>query len=109
MTALATFTIRNLEDSTKAQLRLQAASHGRPMEEEARSILCQAVGSSPPQSPREGLGSRIHVHFRRFGGVELALPERGDQPQHGRLRHDLLRPDQPPGCRPTLGSRDGEG
>lgn len=58
---MATFTIRNLEDSSKAQLRLQAASHGRPMEEKARSILCQAVRSSPTQSPREGLGSRFSL------------------------------------------------
>jgi plasmid stability protein len=29
---MASLTIRNLEDSTKAQLRLQAARHGRSME-----------------------------------------------------------------------------
>jgi plasmid stability protein len=40
---MATLTIRNLEDSTKSQLRLQAARHGRSMEEEARVILRQAV------------------------------------------------------------------
>jgi plasmid stability protein len=81
MTAMATLTIRNLEDSTKAQLRLQAARHGRSMEEEARAILRQAVGGSQPQPPLEGVGSRIQAHFARLGGVELELPERAGFPQ----------------------------
>lgn len=36
---MASLTIRNLDDATKAQLRLQAARHGHSMEEEARRIL----------------------------------------------------------------------
>jgi len=81
MTPMATLTIRNLEDSTKAQLRLQAARHGRSMEEEARAILRQAVSGSPPQPPVEGVGSRIQAHFAQLGGVELELPDRTGPPQ----------------------------
>jgi len=44
---MASLTIRNLEDGVKARLRVQAARHGRSMEEEARSILRQAVGGGP--------------------------------------------------------------
>ena len=77
---MATLTIRNLDDSTKAQLRLQAARHGRSMEEEARSILRQAVAGSPPQPAMAGVGHRIQAHFARLEGVELDLPVRSDQP-----------------------------
>ena len=38
-----TLTIRNLEAPVKQKLRLQAASHGRSMEAEAREILTKAV------------------------------------------------------------------
>lgn len=78
---MATLTIRNLEDSTKAQLRLQAARHGRSMEEEARVILRQAVIGLQTAESREGVGSRIHGHFAQLGGVNLELPERADHPQ----------------------------
>jgi len=73
---MASLTIRNLDDATKAQLRLQAASHGRSMEEEVRTILRQAVRAPAGSSGGLGLGSRIHAHFAALGGVELDLPER---------------------------------
>lgn len=41
-----TLTIRNLEESVKHLLRMQAASHGRSMEAEARNILTTAL--KPP-------------------------------------------------------------
>ncbi len=78
---MATLTIRNLEDSTKSQLRLQAARHGRSMEEEARVILRQAVTGAQSEENREGVGRRIHAHFARLGGVELELPDRTGHPQ----------------------------
>jgi plasmid stability protein len=74
---VATITIRNLDDDLKARLRLQAARHGRSMEEEARVILRQAVTPPPPLDVSAGgLGSRIHAHFADLGGVELELPPR---------------------------------
>ena len=38
-----TLTIRNLEEPVKQALRMQAASHGRSMEAEAREILSRGV------------------------------------------------------------------
>ena len=38
-----TLTIRNLEEPVKQMLRMQAASHGRSMEAEARDILSRSV------------------------------------------------------------------
>lgn len=38
-----TLTIRNLEEAIKQKLRMQAASHGRSMEAEAREILTRVV------------------------------------------------------------------
>jgi plasmid stability protein len=77
---MATLTISNLDDSTKAQLSLQAARHGRSMEEEARVILRQAVAGAPPHPATQGVGRRIHDHFARLGGLELELTDRSDQP-----------------------------
>ena len=71
---MASLTIRNLDDTIKAQLRLQAARHGRSMEEEARTILRQAVTQPPEAEGGSGLG--IHAHFAALGGVDLDLPVR---------------------------------
>ena len=46
---MATLTIRNLDEHTKAQLRVQAARHGRSMEEEARTILRAAIEARQPE------------------------------------------------------------
>ena len=45
-----TLTIRNLAEPVKQKLRMQAASHGRSMEAEAREILTQAVTMSENNS-----------------------------------------------------------
>jgi plasmid stability protein len=77
---MATLTIRNLDEVTKAQLRIQAARHGRSMDEEARTILREAIEAEQTSAAtKQGLGSRIHAHFARLGGVELVLPERSSQ------------------------------
>jgi plasmid stability protein len=65
---MATLTIRNLDDDLKAALRIQAACHGRSMEEEARVILRQAL-AKPVQTT--GLGQRL---VSRFCGVGADLP-----------------------------------
>ena len=77
---MATLTIRNLDERTKAQLRIQAARHGRSMEEEARTILRAAIQARQPAATAQGLASRIHAHFAQLGGVELELPARVSQP-----------------------------
>ena len=70
---MATITIRNLDETTKKSLRINAAMHGCSMEEEARRILSRALISRNRQI---GLGSRIHHRFAKFGGIDLPLPSR---------------------------------
>ncbi|HKT47275.1 MAG TPA: hypothetical protein VJP87_07095 [Candidatus Acidoferrales bacterium] len=73
---MATLTIRKVDEKTKARLRVQAAHHGRSMEEEAREILRSALRSSG--GGRQDLGAAIRKRFARFGGVELELPPRDE-------------------------------
>jgi plasmid stability protein len=47
---MASITIRNLEDGLKTRLRIRAAEHGHSMEEEARSILRDALDQHRPQT-----------------------------------------------------------
>ena len=72
--AIASITIRNLDDGLKFRLRVQAAEHGRSMEEEVREILRQVVGEATPPS---NLAAAIRSRVAGLGGVELRLPERG--------------------------------
>lgn len=69
---MATLTIRNLDDDLKAILRVQAARHGRSMEEEVRSILRQALVKP---NPTTGLGQRLASRFQSVA-TELSLPVR---------------------------------
>jgi plasmid stability protein len=72
--ATAAITIRKLEETVKSQLRIQAAEHGRSMEEEAREILKNALNKSAA-SPVD-LAASIRRRFATIGGVELPVPER---------------------------------
>jgi len=75
---MANLTIRRLDDSLKTRLRVRAAQHGRSMEEEARTILNEALPETPRQT--EGLGTAIRRRFAPFGGMELELPPREKMP-----------------------------
>ena len=66
---MASLTIRKLDDPLKARLRVQAAVHGRSMEEEARTILRAAL--SPEPAHPGNLAEAIQARFARYGGVEL--------------------------------------
>ncbi len=70
---MASITIRNLDDGVKSKLRVRAATNGRSMEEEARTILREAVER---ESSERGLGTAIHELFKPLGGVELEIPPR---------------------------------
>ena len=70
---MASITIRNLEEELKQSLRVQAAVHGRSMEEEAREILRRAIR---PQQPRRDLGKAIRARFERLSGADIVVPER---------------------------------
>ena len=55
-----TLTIRNLAESVKRMLRIQAASHGRSMEAEAREILSRSVKGLDESSPAPVQPKGIH-------------------------------------------------
>lgn len=72
--AMASITIRNLDDRTKSRLRLRAARHARSMEEEARTILREALSVDAPAVP--DLADAIRARFRAVGGVDLEIAPR---------------------------------
>jgi antitoxin FitA len=72
---VASITIRNLDERTKAKLRVRAARHGRSMEEEARRLLRTALADDAGTEGQHLVDS-IRSRFRRLGGVDLPLPPR---------------------------------
>ena len=71
---MASITIRNLDEQTKARLRMRAAHRKRSMEDETRNIL-RAAFAEAAATPRN-LADAIRRRFRPLGGVELRLPVR---------------------------------
>lgn len=71
---MASITIRNLDESLKARLRVRAAHRRRSMEDEVRHILRAALSQEPTESAN--LGEAIQRRFRAVGGVELKFPKR---------------------------------
>lgn len=67
---MASITIRRLDESTKARLRVRAAQDGRSMEEEAREILRAALAER--RTGEGNLAASIRRRFAAVGGVELA-------------------------------------
>src|SRR5690606_41660570 len=76
-------TIRNLDDQTKDRLRIRAAHRRRSMEDEARSILREALASDSVTPAN--LAKAIESRFRPFGGVDLELPDRESMREPPRL------------------------
>ncbi len=70
---MASLTIRNLDNTLKAQLRLQAARHGRSMEAEARTILAQTLNMP---SNETNLAIAIHRRFETLDLEALPVPPR---------------------------------
>lgn len=66
---MAGITIRNLDEALKSRLRVQAAGHGRSMEDEARDILHSALSREPV--PRGNLAAAIRARFAPLGGVDM--------------------------------------
>lgn len=67
---MSTLTIRRLDETVKERLRVQAALHGRSMEEEARVILEQGV-----QGPVSGASwlEQIRHRVEARGGFEVPV------------------------------------
>ena len=66
---MASITIRNLDNSLKSRLRIQAAVHGRSMEDEARDILRSSLNQEP--QGQKNLGSAINALFKPLGGFDM--------------------------------------
>ena len=82
--AMASITIRNLDDDIKQRLRVRAAEHGRSMEEEVRDILRRVMSESA--SPRD-LTAAIRARVAPGARADLELPTREpmrEPPQLGR-------------------------
>jgi plasmid stability protein len=71
---MASITIRNLDEQTKARLRVRAAHHNRSMEDEARNILRAALAEQAGTS--RNLADAIRSRFQPLGGIDLSLPVR---------------------------------
>jgi len=72
---MASITIRRLDDSVKAKLRIRAAQNGRSMEEEARLLLTQTLKEK--ELPNSGnLADAIRRLVEPLGGIELEIPPR---------------------------------
>ena len=71
---MASMTIRNIDEKLKARLRVQAARHGRSMEDEARDILKSALSTT--SSRARNLVKSIRRRLESIGGVDLEIPPR---------------------------------
>jgi antitoxin FitA len=80
---MASMTIRDIEDSLKARLRVRAAKHGRSMEDEARDILRAALSAQPPRA--RALVDSIRARIEPLGGVDLEIPAREPMREPSRL------------------------
>jgi plasmid stability protein len=67
-------TIRDIDEKLKAKLRVQAARHGRSMEDEARDILRTAL--SLERARTGGLVESIRSRIEPFGGSDLEIAPR---------------------------------
>ncbi len=66
---MASITIRNIDDGLKSRLRIQAAVHGRSMEDEARDILRSALNQET--APPGNLADAIRARFAPLGGFDM--------------------------------------
>jgi plasmid stability protein len=75
---MATLTIRRLDDEVKRRLRIRAAANGRSMEEEARTVLTDALaGQSKPARREKSLGDAIRERLQPVaGGFDDIVPPR---------------------------------
>jgi plasmid stability protein len=64
---MASLSVRRLDDKIVEQLRIRAAKHGIPMEEEVRQILTQAL-----KTP-ESISQVFSKYFGKENGIDLEL------------------------------------
>ena len=73
---MSSITIRNLDETLKASLRMRAARHGVSMEQEVRNILQSTLAADATQIDGLSFAQRINQRFKGLGGDDLVLPER---------------------------------
>ncbi len=71
---MTSITVRNLDESVKAGLRLRAARHGWSMEQEVRQILRQTV--APELAGAASFAEQINQRFAGLQAEALPLPSR---------------------------------
>jgi antitoxin FitA len=65
---VATLTIRRLDETVKARLRVRAAQNGRSMEEEARELLTAGLAQGATSEPN--LFDAIRKVVDPLGGID---------------------------------------
>jgi plasmid stability protein len=88
---MATLVIRNVEDAVHLRLKELAASHGRSMEEEARSILRDRIAAAPAD-PAPSWVDALRALFEPLGGLDLPEIPR----EHPREPPDFSGPEWDP-------------
>jgi plasmid stability protein len=73
---MSSITIRNLDETLKASLRIRAARHGLSMEQEVRNILQSTLAADAGQIDGLSFAQRINQRFKGLGGDDFVLPER---------------------------------
>ena len=69
---MSSITVKNLDDSVKAGLRLRAARHGGSIEQQVRQILPQTV--APEQASARSFAEQINQRFAGLQAQDLPLP-----------------------------------
>lgn len=72
---MSSLTVRNLDESIKAGLRLRAARNGWSMEQEVRNILQKAVSHDVVLEPIS-FAQRIQQRFQGIDAGDLPIPSR---------------------------------
>lgn len=73
---MGTLTIRNLDDTVRQRLRERAAARGVSMEEEARTILGDAVADAGKGASLESFMASVDRLKARYGPFALDVPPR---------------------------------
>lgn len=73
---MATIVVRNLPEDVKERLVERAHAHRRSMEAEVRAIITESVG--PDDSWVDTFLRGADEFRRKYGGIDLELPERRD-------------------------------
>ncbi len=71
---MASMIIRNIDDELKTRLRIQAATHGRSMEDEARDILRSSLSTKSART--QNLVESIRARIEPLGRIDIEIPLR---------------------------------